>query len=161
MPVKLIAKVASHHLADSPIFVILFCLVIASAALIITIGPMAAQQHKKRKEPLKMWLSLQNVQIGINGISVDADLIVKNNNQKIVTLEEITLYFTENSEIHALEVSVYGATLPSELKPYQELDLGLNGLADRPLMEGIEAEAWVICNIEGQAIESRHTLFTM
>ena len=52
MPVKLIAKVASHHLADSPIFVILFCLVIASAALIITIGPMAAQQHKKRKEPL-------------------------------------------------------------------------------------------------------------
>ena len=152
MPVKLIAKVASHHLADSPIFVILFCLVVTSAALIITIGPMAAQQ---------MWLSLQNVQIGINGISVDADLIVKNNNQKVVTLEEITLYFTENNEIHALEVSVYGATLPSELKPYQELDLGLNGLADRPLMEGIEAEAWVICNIEGQAIESRHTLFTM
>ena len=101
MPVKLIAKVASHHLADSPIFVILFCLVVTSAALIITIGPMAAQQHKKRKEPLKMWLSLQNVQIGINGISVDADLIVKNNNQKVVTLEEITLYFTENNEIHA------------------------------------------------------------
>ena len=161
MPVKLIAKVASHHLADSSVVVILFCLVAISTALLMTVGPTVVQQKRKQREPLKMWLSLQNVQVGINGISVDADLIIKNNNKKTVMLNEITLCFTENSETHALEVSVYGATLPAERKSYQELDLGLNGLANRPLMEGLEAEAWAVCDIDGQSLESRHTLFTM
>ncbi|MAT74500.1 hypothetical protein CMK14_05015 [Candidatus Poribacteria bacterium] len=161
MPIKLIAKVATHPLADSPVVVILSCVAVICAMLLLAIGPSVSQQQKSRKQPLKMWISLQNVRVGINGVSVDADIIIKNNNQKPVTLNSIMLYFTENAEIHALDVTVYGATLPAELKPYQELDLGLNSLANRPLMEGIESEAWALCEIDGQSLESRHTLFTM
>ena len=77
MPIKLIAKVATHPLADSPVVVILSCVAVICAMLLLAIGPSVSQQQKSRKQPLKMWISLQNVRVGINGVSVDADIIIK------------------------------------------------------------------------------------
>jgi hypothetical protein len=70
-------------------------------------------------------------------------------------LSEIYLHLVELNQTHVIEVEeVFGVGFPYEIEVQKQLDIYMNFVTDRPLMEDLETERWVVCHVEGQDFSS-------
>ena len=107
-------------------------------------------------------VELKRNDVASNGIIVDVDVLIRNIGGATVTLSEIYLHLVELDQIHVVEVEeVFGADLPCEIGVHKGLDIYMNFVADRPLMEDLETEGWIVCHAAGQEFPSNRIEFTL
>ena len=100
-------------------------------------------------------VGLKQIDVASNGILVDVDALIKNVGETTVTLSEIFLHLIELNQTHVIEVEeVFGADLPYEIEVQKQLDIYMNFVTDRPLMENLETEGWIVCHAEAQEFPS-------
>ena len=101
---------------------------------------------------------INNINIPFKSITmpeVDVDALIRNMGETAVELSEIYLHLVEVNQIHVIEAEeVFGVDLPYEIEVQKQLDIYMNFVTDRPLMEDLETEGWVVCHAEGQDFPS-------
>ena len=112
-------------------------------------------QGGKGVSPSEVRVELKRIDVASNGILVDVDVLVRNVGETAVTLSGIYLYLVELNQTHVIEVEeIFGAGLPYEIDAQKQLDIYMNFITDRPLMEDLETEGWIVCHAEGQDFPS-------
>ena len=100
-------------------------------------------------------VELKRIDVASNGILVDVDALIRNVGEITVTLSEIYLHLVELNQTHVIEVEeVFGADFPYEIEVQKQLDIYMNFVTDRPLMEDLETEGWIVCHVAGQEFSS-------
>ena len=140
--------VSDYPLVLALISVILLIIVV----LVILLFTWQAGNKVSRKE---IRVELKRIDVASNGILVDVDALIRNVGEITVTLSEIYLHLVELNQTHVIEVEeVFGADLPYEIEVQKQLDIYMNFVTDRPLMEDLETEGWIVCHAEGQDFPS-------
>ena len=140
--------VSDYPLVLALVAVILLIIVVFVILLIMR----QAENEVSRKE---IRIELKQISVASNGILVDVDVLIKNVGEISVTLSEIYLHLVELNQTHVIEVEeVFGADLPYEIEVRKQLDIYMNFVTDRPLMEDLETEGWIVCHAEGQDFSS-------
>ena len=140
--------VSDYPLVLALVAVILLIIVVFVILLIMR----QAENEVSRKE---IRVELKQISVASNGILVDVDALIRNVGEITVTLSEIYLHLVELNQTHVIEVEeVFGADLPYEIEVQKQLDIYMNFVADRPLMEDLETEGWIVCHAAGQEFSS-------
>ena len=96
-------------------------------------------------------VELKQINVASNGVLVDVDALIENMGETPVILSGIYLHLVEINQTHTIEVEeIFGADLPYEIEVQKQLDIYMNFVTDRPLMEGLETEGWIVCHAGGQ-----------
>ncbi|HIB91517.1 TPA: hypothetical protein EYO57_30750 [Candidatus Poribacteria bacterium] len=133
---------------DYPLVLTLIVIILLIVVLVIILRMLQAGNRISRNE---IKVELKQIDVASNGVLVDVDALIKNVGETAVTLSEIYLHLVELSQTHMIEVEeVFGADLPYEIEVHKELDIYMNFVTDRPLMEGLETEGWIACQAGGQ-----------
>ena len=140
--------VSDYPLVLALVAVILLIIVVFVILLIMR----QAENEVSRKE---IRIELKQISVASNGILVDVDVLIKNVGEISVTLSEIYLHLVELNQTHVIEVEeVFGAGFPYEIEVQKQLDIYMNFVTDRPLMEDLETEGWIVCHAAGQEFSS-------
>ena len=140
--------VSDYPLVLALVAVILLIIVVFVILLIMR----QAENEVSRKE---IRIELKQISVASNGILVDVDVLIKNVGEISVMLSEIYLHLVELNQTHVVEVEeVFGADLPYEIEAQKQLDIYMNFVTDRPLMEDLETEGWIVCHAAGQEFSS-------
>ena len=140
--------VGDYSLVLALIAIILLIIVVLVILLIVR----QAENEVNRKA---IRVELKQINVASNGILVDVDALIRNVGEITVTLSEIYLHLVELNQTHVIEVEeVFGADLPYEIEVRKQLDIYMNFVTDRPLMEDLETEGWIVCHAEGQDFSS-------
>ena len=100
-------------------------------------------------------VKLKQINVASNGILIDVDALIKNVGQTTVILSGIYLHLIELNQTHVIEVEeVFGADFPYEIGLHKELDIYMNFVTDRPLMEDLETKGRIVCHAAGQEFPS-------
>jgi len=135
---------------------LVLALIVVILLIIVVLGILLftwqAGNKVSRKE---IRVELKRIDVASNGILVDVDALIRNVGEITVTLSEIYLHLVELNQTHVIEVEeVFGADLPYEIEVRKQLDIYMNFVTDRPLMEDLETEGWIVCHAEGQDFSS-------
>ena len=137
---------------DYPLVLALIVIILLNVVLVVILLTLQAGNRISQNE---IKVELKQIDVASNGVLVDVDALIKNVGETAVTLSGIYLHLVELSQIHMIEVEeVFGADLPYEIEVHKELDIYMNFVTDRPLMEGLETEAWIVCQAGGQEFSS-------
>ena len=139
--------------SDYPLVLVLIVVtLLIIVVLVILLILRQAENEVNRKE---IRVELKQINVASNGILVDVDALIRNVGETTVTLSGIYLHLVEVNQIHVIEAEeVFGVDLPYEIEVQKQLDIYMNFVTDRPLMEDLETEGWVICHAEGQDFPS-------
>ena len=147
--------VSDYPLVLALVAVILLIIVVFVILLIMRQG----ENEVSRKE---IRVELKQISVASNGILVEVDALIRNVGEITVTLSEIYLHLVELNQTHVIEVEeVFGADLPYEIEVQKQLDIYMNFVTDRPLMEGLETEGWIACQAGGQEFLSNRIECTL
>ena len=147
--------VSAYPLVLALIVVTLLIIVV----LVILLFTWQAGNKVSRKE---IKVELKRIDVASNGILVDVDALIRNVGEITVTLSEIYLHLVELNQTHMIEVEeVFGADLPYEIEVQKQLDIYMNFVTDRPLMEDLETEGWIACQAGGQEFLSNRIECTL
>ncbi len=136
--------VGDYPLLLALIFVILLIIVV----LVILFFVWQAGKEVSRSE---IRVELKQINVASNGVLVDVDALIENMGETPVILSGIYLHLVEINQTHTIEVEeIFGADLPYEIEVQKQLDIYMNFVTDRPLMEGLETEGWIVCHAGGQ-----------
>ncbi|MBB14496.1 hypothetical protein CMK22_04445 [Candidatus Poribacteria bacterium] len=140
-------------IADYPLVLVLIAIILLIiVVLVILLIIWQAGNEVSRKV---ISVKLKQINVASNGILVDVDALIRNMGETAVELSEIYLHLVEVNQIHVIEVEeVFGADLPYEIEAQKQLDIYMNFVTDRPLMEDLETEGWIVCYAEGQDFPS-------
>ena len=139
--------VSAYPLVWVLVAVILLIVILVVVLFMLHMGSRISQNEIK--------IELKQIDVASNGIIIDVDALVRNVGETTVTLSEIYLHLVELSQTHVIEVEeVFGADLPYEIEVHKGLDIYMNFVTDRPLMEELETEAWIVCQVESQEFSS-------
>jgi len=139
--------VGSYPLVLALIAVILLIIVVLIIFLTLQVGNRVNQDD--------IAVKLKQINVASNGILVDVDALIKNVGETTVILSGIYLHLIELNQTHVIEVEeVFGADLPYEIGVHKELDIYMNFVTDRPLMEDLETEGWIVCHAEAREFSS-------
>ena len=140
---------ALQQLAENSPLVLALITVILLIIILLVILFMLQGGNKVSQSEVKV--ELKQIAVASNGVFVDVDVLIKNMGETAVTIAGIYLYLAELNQTHVIEVEeVFGADLPCEIGVQRELDIYMNFVTDRPLMEDLETEGWVVCHAGGQ-----------
>ena len=139
--------VGDYPLVLALITVILLIIILIAILFMLQAGNKVSQNEIK--------VELKQIDVASNGVLVDVDILIKNMGETPVTLSGIYLHLIEINQTHIIEVEeVFGADLPYEIGVQRELDIYMNFVTDRPLMEDLETEGWIVCHAGGQDFPS-------
>ena len=139
--------------SDYPLVLVLVAVILL--IIIVLIILLFTWQAGNRVSQNEIKVKLKQIDVASNGILVDVDALIKNVGETTVTLSEIYLHLIELNQTHVIEVEeVFGADLPYEIEVHKELDIYMNFVTDRPLMEDLETKGWIVCHAAGQEFSS-------
>ena len=140
-------------IADYPLVLVLIAIILLIiVVLVILLIIWQAGNEVSRKV---ISVKLKQINVASNGILVDVDALIRNMGETAVELSGIYLHLVEVNQIHVIEVEeVFGADLPYEIEAHTELDIYMNFVTDRPLMEDLETEGWIVCYAADQEFSS-------
>ena len=130
---------------------VLALIVVILLIIVVLVILFFVRQAGKTVSRSRIRAELKRIDVASNGILVNVDVLIRNVGETAVTLSEIYLYLAELNQTHVIEVEeVFGADLPYEIGVQKHLDIYMNFITDRPLMEGLETEGWIVCHAGGQ-----------
>ena len=136
-------------ISDYPLVLALIAVILLIVVVLVVL--LLTWQAGNRVSQNEIKVELKQIDVASNGVLVDVDALIKNVGETTVTLSEIYLHLIELNQTHVVEVEeVFGADLPYEIEVHKELDIYMNFVTDRPLMEGLETEGWIACQAGGQ-----------
>ena len=139
--------------SDYPLVLALIAVILLIIVILVIL--LLTWQAGNRVSQNEIKVELKQIDVASNGILVDVDALIKNVGETTVTLSGIYLHLIELNQIHVMEVEeVFGADLPYEIETHKELDICMNFVTDRPLMENLETEGWIVCHAEAQEFPS-------
>ena len=139
--------VGDYPLVLALITVILLIIILIAILFMLQAGNKVSQNEIK--------VELKQIDVASNGVLVDVDILIKNMGETPVTLSGIYLHLIEINQTHIIEVEeVFGADLPYEIGVQREWDIYMNFVTDRPLMEDLETEGWIVCHTGDQDFPS-------
>ena len=151
-PEELTITSLQQLVGNSPLVLVLIVIILL---IIIVLVILFTLQARNRVSQGEIKADLKQISVASNGILVDVDALIRNVGEITVTLSEIYLHLVELNQTHVIEVEeVFGADLPYEIETHKELDIYMNFVADRPLMEDLETEGWIVCHVVGQEFSS-------
>ena len=137
---------------DYPLVLALIVIILLIVILVVILLTLQAGNRISQNE---IKVELKQIDVASNGILVDVDALIRNVGETTVTLSEIYLHLIEINQTHIIEVEeVFGADLPYEIGVQREWDIYMNFVTDRPLMEDLETEGWIVCHAGGQDFPS-------
>ena len=140
-------------ISDYPLVLALIAVILLIVVVLVVL--LLTWQAGNRVSQNEIKVELKQIDVASNGVLVDVDALIKNVGETAVTLSEIYLHLVELSQTHMIEVEeVFGADLPYEIEAHKELDIYMNFVTDRPLMEGLETEGWIVCRASCQEFSS-------
>ena len=135
--------------SDYPLVLALVAVILLIIVVLVIILIMRRAENEVSRKEIRV--ELKQISVASNGILVEVDALIRNVGEISVTLSEIYLHLVELNQTHVIEVEeVFGADLPYELEVQKQLDIYMNFVTDRPLMEDLETEGWIVCHVEGQ-----------
>ena len=147
-------------ISDYPLVLALVAVILLIMIVLVTLR--LTLQSGNRVSQSEIEVELKQIDVASNGILVDVDALIKNVGETTVTLSEIYLHLIELNQTHVIEVEeVFGADLPYKIETHTELDIYMNFVTDRPLMEDLETEGWIICHAAGQEFPSNRIECTL
>ena len=158
-PEELTIASLQQLVGNSPLVLVLIVIILL---IIIVLVILFTLQARNRVSQGEIKADLKQISVASNGILVDVDALIRNVGETAVTLSEIYLHLVEVNQIHVIEVEeVFGADLPYEIGVHKELNVYMNFVTDRPLMEGLETEGWIACQAGGQEFLSNRIECTL
>ena len=136
-------------IVDYPLVLVLIAIILLIiVVLVILLIIWQAGNEVSRKV---ISVKLKQINVASNGILVDVDALIENMGETPVILSGIYLHLVEINQTHTIEVEeIFGADLPYEIEAQKQLDIYMNFVTDRPLMEGLETEGGIVCHAGGQ-----------
>ena len=140
-------------IADYPLVLVLIAIILLIIVVLVILLILRQAENEVNRKAIRV--ELKQINVASNGILVDVDALIRNVGETTVTLSEIFLHLVEVNQIHVIEVEeVFGADLPYEIGVHKELDIYMNFVTDRPLMEDLETEGWIVCHAEAREFSS-------